>query len=123
MEMAARVTEWASKFLQAAAKTRVYRELHRIPAPVKGQNRLKLETAVLWPVLVEIWHDRHGKPAAPGEGPFFRFVQFVHELAGLPEAKQGTLNSALARQALSTNRFNARLKHLARLYNRNSGSD
>lgn len=116
MERATSTLEWTAGFLRVVARSTNYRDLHGLPSGEGKPNRLKAETAVLWPILEVVWLRRRGKPTSTADGPFFRYVKYVHECAGLTKPRHGTLRSALRRSDLARARVRESLDNLARLY-------
>lgn len=51
----------------------------------------------VWPLLFDIWAAAGMKVATSNRGPTHRFVQFIHDVFGLPPAAHTTLREAVAR--------------------------
>ncbi|WP_069879910.1 hypothetical protein [Bosea sp. BIWAKO-01] len=115
IEQAAQTLERTAVSIGTIADTFIFRRLHHLPIGSKN-NRLKLETWILWPTLAGIWMSRGWSPTGTPDGPFFRLVEFVHRLAELPEPRQATLRSALKRSVLADARNSSNLRYLAGLY-------
>lgn len=78
-----------------AEDDRSYSFYHMLPT-METANR-EFDASALWPRLFKYWEMAGHKVAATPDGPTFRFLSLIHEVAELEPPKLGSLRSACER--------------------------